>query len=387
MQPVWYIDKPNVSVPAGNAHEAFYAVSAWIAWPKDTLISDVVFDDPEIAAVLKLTDEPRPDVENAYPGMRARGFHASCPYDRIRHKSHAAASFTCSGKKYEVVFPTALGATGSFTDKSAKFDRISSILQCPNCQNGDLAIDPVSITCRGCNRTYRTEPALLDFTTGQISAAERDDSPQSANSYDPPSLNLMYKHHRGLVLDYGSGVRERYFDNVVNYEIHPNPSVDVIGDGTTIPFKDDSFDAVISLAVFEHVRDPFFTAREVTRVLKPGGQVYLQVPFLFHEHGYPNHFYNMTQAGMRNLFGGAIDVVDQGVLDYGQPICLLTIFLDHYVRGLPENVAAKFKKMRIEDFLAPYFSYLHNDYVTQLNEETKKKLACVNYMLAEKRPG
>ncbi len=188
-----------------------------------------------------------------------------------------------------------------------------------------------------------------------------------------------------MVLDVGSGVRERYFDNVVNYEIHPNPSVDVLGDGEILPFKDDSFDAAMSIAVLEHVNDPFRLAREMLRVLKPAGTFYVQVPFLFHEHGYPNHFYNMTQAGLTNLFGAGIDVKKVDVLDYGQPICFLTIFLDHYVRGLPEPVAARFKRMRVEEFLSPYFGYLHREYVTKLDESTKKKLACVNYLLAEKK--
>jgi 2-polyprenyl-3-methyl-5-hydroxy-6-metoxy-1,4-benzoquinol methylase len=45
-----------------------------------------------------------------------------------------------------------------------------------------------------------------------------------------------------------------------------------------IDFPDGTFDAVASIAVIEHVFDPYFVVREVHRVLKPGGIFVAQVP-------------------------------------------------------------------------------------------------------------
>ncbi|HEX3450908.1 MAG TPA: methyltransferase domain-containing protein, partial [Isosphaeraceae bacterium] len=67
---------------------------------------------------------------------------------------------------------------------------------------------------------------------------------------------------------------------------------------------DDAFDAVISVPVLEQVRDPFTAAKEITRVLKPGGKLFCCVRFLQPFHGYPNHYYNMTHVGLASLFGG-----------------------------------------------------------------------------------
>lgn len=47
-----------------------------------------------------------------------------------------------------------------------------------------------------------------------------------------------------------------------------------------LPFPDAMFDAVTLVAVLEHVFDPYLTVRECNRVLKPGGQLIVEVPNL-----------------------------------------------------------------------------------------------------------
>lgn len=49
-------------------------------------------------------------------------------------------------------------------------------------------------------------------------------------------------------------------------------------DGTALPFRDASFDTVVSFDVFEHIRDSDAHLNEVRRVLKPGGRYLLQTP-------------------------------------------------------------------------------------------------------------
>lgn len=48
---------------------------------------------------------------------------------------------------------------------------------------------------------------------------------------------------------------------------------------------DGSFGVVVCCEVLEHVRQPFAAVRELCRMLKPGGRLYLTSPFDFRIHG------------------------------------------------------------------------------------------------------
>ena len=100
----------------------------------------------------------------------------------------------------------------------------------------------------------------------------------SAHGYDRFARELIEKNREGLILDCGSGKRPEYLDNVVNFEIVPYETTDVLGIGEKLPFIDNSFDAVLSLNVLEHVRDPFKCAAEISRVLKPEGKIITLTP-------------------------------------------------------------------------------------------------------------
>lgn len=112
-----------------------------------------------------------------------------------------------------------------------------------------------------------------------------------------------------LVLDCGSGDRSYPDARVVNFEYSQFSAPDVFGDGHRLPFRDNSFDFILSQAVIEHLYNPFQAVDEIHRVLKPGGLVYAESAFMQPLHAVPYHFYNTTGWGLSNLFK-EFEVVD-----------------------------------------------------------------------------
>jgi ubiquinone/menaquinone biosynthesis C-methylase UbiE len=69
---------------------------------------------------------------------------------------------------------------------------------------------------------------------------------------------------------------------------------------TALPFPDASFDIVISWSVFEHVSDPVAVLKEIRRVLRPGGYMFLQIWPLFHSQR-GSHLWNWYPEGWEHL--------------------------------------------------------------------------------------
>ena len=49
-------------------------------------------------------------------------------------------------------------------------------------------------------------------------------------------------------------------------------------------------------------------AAEMARVVKPGGKIFIDWPFLQPAHGFPSHYYNATRNGLRALFDSHFDI-------------------------------------------------------------------------------
>lgn len=68
------------------------------------------------------------------------------------------------------------------------------------------------------------------------------------------------------------------------------PKTDIVCDITSIPEKDESFDAILCSEVLEHVPDPVLALKELARLLKPGGTLLVTAPFCSLTHFAPYHF-------------------------------------------------------------------------------------------------
>jgi SAM-dependent methyltransferase len=102
--------------------------------------------------------------------------------------------------------------------------------------------------------------------------------------------------------------------DLVESDVSFGPRTTLICDAHSIPFKNNSFDGVIVQAVLEHVVDPQRCVEEIHRVLKEGGIVYAETPFMQQVHGGRYDFTRFSHLGHRRLFRN-FDEIDSG------PVC------------------------------------------------------------------
>jgi len=77
--------------------------------------------------------------------------------------------------------------------------------------------------------------------------------------------------------------------------------LDVLGDIQTLPLRPESIHSILCFVVLEHAKDPKRVLAEFARVLKPGGRLFMIVPFLWEEHQAPNDYARFTRYGIRLL--------------------------------------------------------------------------------------
>lgn len=114
-----------------------------------------------------------------------------------------------------------------------------------------------------------------------------------------------------LVVDIGSGnsanetllgnnnqlLRLDYPDTNKRYTSLP----DIFADACRLPLADQSVDVILLLEVLEHIPDHAQALAEAFRALKPGGKLYLSVPFLYPLHDTPFDFFRFTPYGLKHI--------------------------------------------------------------------------------------
>jgi SAM-dependent methyltransferase len=113
--------------------------------------------------------------------------------------------------------------------------------------------------------------------------------------------------HGDRLLDYGcADVPYRgFFAPGAEYtaaDLPGNPGANLIlNDDGTVPCPDNTFDAVMSTQVLEHVTDPELYLSEAYRVLRPGGRMLLSTHGVFIYHPDPDDYWRWTCAGLQRV--------------------------------------------------------------------------------------
>ena len=120
----------------------------------------------------------------------------------------------------------------------------------------------------------------------------------------------LNKLHNPKILIIGGGAvgvgveifYEKFYNNIISFDVYNSEFVDFIADASSIPYNDNSFDFILIQAVLEHVYDPNLVVKEIHRTLKNKGLVYAETPFLQHVHEGAYDYTRFTVLGHRILF-------------------------------------------------------------------------------------
>lgn len=74
-------------------------------------------------------------------------------------------------------------------------------------------------------------------------------------------------------------------------------------------FDAESFDTIFCVSVLEHIPNVFQAAENLTSLLRRGGHIFISVPFVFRNHGYPSDYWRFTPNAIKFLFP-KIDFLD-----------------------------------------------------------------------------
>ena len=146
-------------------------------------------------------------------------------------------------------------------------------------------------------------------------------------------------------IDIGSGPH-RWGKDFVNLDVFPFPEVDIVADAEHLPFADDSIDALVSESVLEHVPDATKMAKEMVRVLAPGGYAYISVPFIHPYHASPDDFNRFTLSGLSYLYRD-LEIVEKGVRS--GPWSALLMFLAYWL-----GVLLSFGSRKVAPFITHF---------------------------------
>jgi len=175
------------------------------------------------------------------------------------------------------------------TRREAKYARFAPILDAASGAGGQFA--------------FLCDQASFPISYGAFAHELSDYDAESANPGMGDFVETVRTHPDKLYLDVGCGRRSRTFDNCLYLEVYPSVSADlVIEPACLYPIADASLDGIGCFAVMEHMTEPWVAAKEFARMLKPGGMVFIDYPFLVPVHGYPSHYYNATREGLVRLF-------------------------------------------------------------------------------------
>ena len=142
--------------------------------------------------------------------------------------------------------------------------------------------------------------------------------------------------------------------HVIAVDVARLPGTDVAARVEQLPFADGSVDLVFATGLLEHVLDERPVLDEIARVLRPGGRVHVELPFLQHYHDDPIDSRRYTGPGLVRLLEQHGFAPESSGCHIGPTVGLL-MMLSYYAQLLVEGPGRPRRLLANAAFLAVRF--------------------------------
>ena len=100
----------------------------------------------------------------------------------------------------------------------------------------------------------------------------------------------------GVKEDFG----KKFGSNWLSVDLYDTrPFIDYNYDVHDLKFPDEEFDAAVCISILEHLPYPEQAIQELFRVLKRGGEIWVQLPFQYPYHEAPKDYWRASPDGLR----------------------------------------------------------------------------------------
>tara|TARA_B110000438_G_scaffold294347_1_gene335621 strand:+ start:418 stop:1311 length:894 start_codon:yes stop_codon:yes gene_type:complete len=209
---------------------------------------------------------------------------------------------------------------------------VKKILQCPECHNNSLQFKEEKIICNECNLNFPIENGTPLFSIEDILKKGTSTTkekmilkkiknklpfiPTLINLIQPPIFYLskiargedrllyhlkkiQYKP-KAIILDIGAG--HKNWENVIPLDIYYYPGVEICAKADKLPFSDNSVDMIVSQSAIEHIVNGVKALKEMERILKPDGIIFIEAPFIYPYHPEPYDLRRWSTNGLDDAF-------------------------------------------------------------------------------------
>lgn len=199
----------------------------------------------------------------------------------------------------------------------------------------------------------------------------------SAKNIGKSFFDIYISHRTRKILGVGSmdingTLREDCPQDIeyVGIDLAPGPGVDIVlSDQYSFPFRDTSFDMIVSTSCLEHDQMFWLTFSEMCRVLIPGGYIYINAPSNGIYHAYPHDCWRFyPDAGL---------ALEAWANRSGQQIRLVESFTARQDADIWNDFVSIFIKVDGEQTITTRF--LSDIYKDSYNIRRHNKKAIINY--------